>query len=675
MSSCRDPPIGGNEMAGLRAFLRSRCGSLKAAFGELDSHDVGQLTSDDFVKGLLRLGYAEDASAMFRSIDGAKSGLVTMKSFLNCLGDRMVEAIDTDRQHSMVKPLTRSASDDVWKSARIPKSSSPNLLTSHAVGGVLKSGSALRSSTPDDIGLTPTSPHMPVAGADLLYARISRVEEQVAAEQRLRCETEQRLTQHLNSLVGVSISEQLDVLRQQLVEERMQRQVDITSVRASLETVRSLALRSVQENLEECVKSEVDKSIGEVRMTLEQTACINGSKSPELRQKLDELSKSTEIRLAELEASVRSENDTTLRASVETVRSLARSVQESLEERVKSELDKSIGEVRMSLQQTACADGGDKSPEIEQKLDKLSKSTEIRLAELETSVRNVGDITSLRDSLEALRSLCLRSVQANLEQCVKSEVDKSIGEVRMRITSEVEKSIGEVRMTLEQMCAEGRDKSPELRQKLEQLSNSTENRLAELEASLRNVCRQFSCQSEDSQHMDALLQASLQLREAEVRLREQNLEMRERAVKMQEEEHCSRQDAPMQRPPMGAGGIWSHRPSVDDQGPCSCNHSPPVPSHPLRQSRTSLPPSGGAPRPAMVSPPTMHRADPRHPGTPVVEGRQPAMHDRHTACWVVNPQMPVRGARAPSPAVSHVPGVSIRRFSSDSRRVPGADGG
>ncbi|CAJ1355583.1 unnamed protein product [Effrenium voratum] len=345
---------------------------------------------------------------------------------------------------------------------------------------------------------------MPVAGADLLYARISRVEEQVAAEQRLRCETEQRLTQHLNSLVGVSISEQLDVLRQQLVEERMQRQVDITSVRASLETVRSLALRSVQENLEECVKSEVDKSIGEVRMmTLEQTACINGSKSPELRQKLDELSKSTEIRLAELEASVRSENDTTLRASVETVRSLAlRSVQESLEERVKSELDKSIGEVRMSLQQTACADGGDKSPEIEQKLDKLSKSTEIRLAELETSVRNVGDITSLRDSLEALRSLCLRSVQANLEQCVKSEVDKSIGEVRMRITSEVEKSIGEVRMTLEQMCAEGRDKSPELRQKLEQLSNSTENRLAELEASLRNVCRQFSCQSEDSQHME-----------------------------------------------------------------------------------------------------------------------------------------------------------------------------
>lgn len=58
---------------------------------------------------------------------------------------------------------------------------------------------------------------------------MARMEEQLAAEQRLRCETEQRLTQHLNSLVGVSISEQLDVLRQQLVEERMQRQAGMAS--------------------------------------------------------------------------------------------------------------------------------------------------------------------------------------------------------------------------------------------------------------------------------------------------------------------------------------------------------------------------------------------------------------------------------------------------------------
>jgi len=50
----------------------------------------------------------------------------------------------------------------------------------------------------------PTSPDsdQTISPFPRLYARISRVEEQVAAEQRLRCETEQRLTQHLNSLVG-----------------------------------------------------------------------------------------------------------------------------------------------------------------------------------------------------------------------------------------------------------------------------------------------------------------------------------------------------------------------------------------------------------------------------------------------------------------------------------------
>lgn len=299
VSLCRESP-GASEMAGLRAFLRSRCGSLKGAFAELDSHDVGQLTSDDFVKGLHRLGYTEDASAFFRSMDSNKTGLLTLKSFMNCLGDRVFDS-DVERQSPS---MPRSSSEDVWKSARIPKtpSSTPNLLTSAPVGSALKSGSALRSSTPENSGLA--SPHLPVAGADLLYARISRVEEQVAAEQRLRCETEQRLTQHLNSLVGVSISEQLDVLREQLVEERMQRQVDITALRASIETVRSMALRSVQENLEECVKSEVDKSIGDVRLSLKQSHIFKNDPQ-EIAQKLDELSKSMDGRLLELEKSSR----------------------------------------------------------------------------------------------------------------------------------------------------------------------------------------------------------------------------------------------------------------------------------------------------------------------------------------------------------------------------------
>lgn len=320
----RDPMPGGNEMAGLHAFLRSRCGSLKAAFNELDSHDVGQLTSDDFVKGLERLGYTEDAGAMFRSIDVSKTGLVTLKSFMNCLGDRVVEAIEAERQSS--KTLSRSSSEDVWKSARIPtpKNSPPSLLTSNSVGNALKSGSALRSSTPDM-----------VPGADLLYARIARVEEQVAAEQRLRCETEQRLTQHLNSLVGVSISEQLDVLRQQLIEERCQRQVDVTSLRAALEAVRTSGVRPGE--LQECVKSELDRSIGDIRSSLEQTCPVSpASSESELKKRLEDSRRATEQRFEALELAMK--EATAAASKEEPAEQLKNLVQQTryLEERVDS---------------------------------------------------------------------------------------------------------------------------------------------------------------------------------------------------------------------------------------------------------------------------------------------------------------------------------------------------
>jgi len=333
----RDPMLGGNEMAGLHAFLRSRCGSLKAAFNELDSHGVGQLTSDDFVKGLERLGYTEDAGAMFRSIDVSKTGLVTLKSFMNCLGDRVVEAIEAERQSS--KTLSRSSSEDVWKSARIPtpKNSPPSLLTSNAVGNALKSGSALRSSTPDMVpgAVAPPSPHMPVAGADLLYARIARVEEQVAAEQRLRCETEQRLTQHLNSLVGVSISEQLDVLRQQLIEERCQRQVDVTSLRAALEAVRTSGVQPG--DLQECVKSELDRSIGDIRSSLEQTCPVSpASSESELKKRLEDSHRATEQRFEALESAMK--EATAAVAKAEPAEQLQNLLQQTryLEERVDS---------------------------------------------------------------------------------------------------------------------------------------------------------------------------------------------------------------------------------------------------------------------------------------------------------------------------------------------------
>lgn len=109
--------------------------------------------------------------------------------------------------------------------------------------------------------------HLPVAGAELLYSRIARVEEQLAAEQRLRNETEARLTNHLNILVGVSVSEQLDLLRRQLMEERQQRQVDIAAARASIE-----ANRCAVTDAEFSLKLQVADALASTRSTLRQEA-------------------------------------------------------------------------------------------------------------------------------------------------------------------------------------------------------------------------------------------------------------------------------------------------------------------------------------------------------------------------------------------------------------------
>jgi len=311
---------GAGEIAGLRAFLRSRCGSVKAAFSSIDEHDVGQVTSDDFLKGLKRLGYSEDASTIFAALDTKKTGLINLKSFVQGMGER-----HTDSSEGGGQPFGRSSSEGgTWKTARITRHSSDNVLPSRphlpkppgredqmdlSVGSVLRSSSALRSASTDQHDGTPCgSPmarsHQPVAGADLLYARMSRVEERVAAEQRLRGETEQRITQQLQQLVGVSISEQLDTLRQQLIDERMQRQVDINGIRASLETARL----SRPSQMEESIKAEVERSVESVKMSLERTCSVARdtnaeAKNAEAMQRLEELCKDVEARLMSLEAS------------------------------------------------------------------------------------------------------------------------------------------------------------------------------------------------------------------------------------------------------------------------------------------------------------------------------------------------------------------------------------
>lgn len=133
---------------------------------------------------------------------------------------------------------------------------------------MLRASSALTPCTQSGGELSLTRSNLgtfqPVAGADLLYARVARLEELLAAEQRSRNEAEARLTQHLNKLVGVSVTEQLDNLRQQLIDERLQRQVDVTAVRAHVETLRTATRPTLGPEIEELIRREAERVMREL---------------------------------------------------------------------------------------------------------------------------------------------------------------------------------------------------------------------------------------------------------------------------------------------------------------------------------------------------------------------------------------------------------------------------
>lgn len=277
------PPAAKSEVAGLRAFLRSRCGNLKAAFYALDAHSMGQVTSDDFVKGLERLGYKEDAMGVFHALDASQSGLISLRAFMQAMqggpGGEDIETSTRSLQSSSggegTSRSVRAASEDAWRSARIPRystdspmarRSSPRHSTTWAEGDPSKVMPSADRPPLASLAVPPTAS----SGAEL-QVRLARVEEQCVGEQRQRADMETRLVQHVDRLVSVSISEQLDALRQQLIEERMQRQVDITAVRASLESMRAEARKAGYE-AEAGQRRETAATVAELGTRLEELA-------------------------------------------------------------------------------------------------------------------------------------------------------------------------------------------------------------------------------------------------------------------------------------------------------------------------------------------------------------------------------------------------------------------
>mmetsp|Transcript_9246 Transcript_9246/g.20556 ORF Transcript_9246/g.20556 Transcript_9246/m.20556 type:complete len:662 (-) Transcript_9246:232-2217(-) len=71
------------ELAGVRSFLISRCGTLEAAFRMLeDAHCVGQVTKTSFVSGIHRLGFWEGVDTVFDTLDSRGAGYISRYAFV-----------------------------------------------------------------------------------------------------------------------------------------------------------------------------------------------------------------------------------------------------------------------------------------------------------------------------------------------------------------------------------------------------------------------------------------------------------------------------------------------------------------------------------------------------------------------------------------------------------------
>jgi len=266
------------DLADLRTFLQCRCGTLTEAFARLDTHNVGQITSDDFVKGLEKLGYqdSEDIVGLFQTLDGSRGGLININDFFKSLGGRTAEQKEAsddilgfNSRCSSARSLGSPGGENgnVWSSARRlssdselhkrtrqrPQPDRPPVVPSSptSVGGkaMLASLGSL-----DQSMLASTQDLDPAASGFAIRARVARLEEQLEDDRRMQNEAEKRLI----NVVGASIAEQLDALRQMFVEERTQRQVDITGVRATVETVRATGMRIASES-EESLRKEVQE--------------------------------------------------------------------------------------------------------------------------------------------------------------------------------------------------------------------------------------------------------------------------------------------------------------------------------------------------------------------------------------------------------------------------------
>mmetsp|Transcript_91206 Transcript_91206/g.162429 ORF Transcript_91206/g.162429 Transcript_91206/m.162429 type:complete len:390 (-) Transcript_91206:42-1211(-) len=206
------------DMAGqLRLFLRTRFGSLKAAFSALDVSAQGKLSEQDFEAGLKKFGFTADARPVFTALQEASgSGDITLRTFVS--GMMVGDADETTKVFSMSPATPRCHSEGHLPPTLLPK---PPLHGSMgAPPSPMKPGVRASSQGPTVEKVSSTS-----------EARIKHLEEQLVLEQSHRLETELRLTEYLHR----AISEEFDALKRELRQEQAERR----AMKAELQDLRS----------------------------------------------------------------------------------------------------------------------------------------------------------------------------------------------------------------------------------------------------------------------------------------------------------------------------------------------------------------------------------------------------------------------------------------------------
>lgn len=537
----------------LTHFLQSRSGNVKALLCKLNPDSSGQVSSEELYGALKQLGYPKDPITVCRSLDTSKDGFVSLRAFMNSLGR------DEEKASSHAK-------EALWTSARVAKEPEelPRLhghlngqllegKRGQHLGCVLKSANALRKSTMDDekpFETTETA-HQVVAGADLLYSRMARLEEQLAAEQRLRFETEQRLTQHLNTLVGVSISEQLDALREQLTEERMTRQVEVASLRTNIESRRSF------EAFHELLKDEVARSVKQ-SCNLMEHEIFNDSSFMDLQNHIKELQEFAAQLSGDLKA-LRSDLAGQISDSTQTIGQRLYSLENWVEGQVSCE-KQSFAKLQAALESASCIAEG-------------IAGSDADLAKVQHAVRTQGE------QIDALQQRC-----QGLSELMRTKLKALIIESLVPVLQGLGLSVPERQISSQQTLEKTTSSAWSSTFATARSSNPDQSSFAgALSASPRMTSsstarRRSSDASTDCSDLEALRLENL-------RLREENVEMRERALTKQDEApqaRVGRSASPCasRHRPMQLAGTWTPRPTLPAsfcQSKLTHPSSPPVP--------------------------------------------------------------------------------------------------